>query len=124
MGNEDLNSLYCNYIINSATNSSTITNTYSTNSTYDLYSTGFDLCSALYVLTEDEIMAFVYPCSLRMDKENFKTLIKYVVRFQHFSEKFLIQYLDYLDKETIMAQHKREIISGEYSTVSLYLNVT
>lgn len=57
------------------------------------------------------------------DKDSFEMHVKEAVRSQHFSEEFLIKYLEYLDEKTILKNHYEDIKSGKYSTVALYLEV-
>jgi hypothetical protein len=75
-------------------------------------------------LSEDDIKATLNAAMSRTSDKTLKsTFVKFFVRKTHLSESFLLEYIDYLSKEDIMVQHKREIISGDYSNLLVYMEV-
>jgi hypothetical protein len=48
--------------------------------------------------------------------------IQRVVRSRHFSEEFILEFLEYLSADDVLAAHSFEIMSGKYSSVRLYLD--
>jgi disulfide oxidoreductase YuzD len=90
---------------------------------YDTTETG----QFLTVFTEKEIdhLINVYQSriTLSSEKNRISDILKSVVSRKHFSEKFLLKYFSYLDKDVIMIMHKSDIISGSYAALKLQLNI-
>jgi restriction endonuclease Mrr len=74
----------------------------------------------LETLKEDELDEILEKVKSR-SPELFETLIKDFVRNRHFTEPFLLKYVEYLSKDTIHRRHKEHLISGDYPTLSLLL---
>ena len=73
-------------------------------------------------LTEEEIRELLVKYRERETESNFKRIVRKAVMTYHFSESFLLEYADLLDKDTVCIMHSREIKSGEYSTLkALYM---
>jgi hypothetical protein len=81
-----------------------------------------DFTDIVDVLTEAELRNVIDLYKSRVNKDTFSSFIRTVVAGNHFSEDFLLEYLEDLDKGCIMNRHSRDINSGEYKTVALYLN--
>ncbi len=112
------NNTSSNICIGTATNGSYNTistiSDYVTNSWYNdtvYYSDLFDC------LTESEISDLMYKAQARLSDSTFKRLIKHIVLSYHFSEKFLLEYAEFIDRDVVMRQHKKDIISGEYQAL-------
>ena len=73
-------------------------------------------------LTEEEIRDLLVKYRERETESNFKRILRKAVMSYHFSESFLLEYADLLDKDCVYIMHSREIKSGEYSTLkALYM---
>lgn len=99
---------------NSSYNTIASLSDYVTNSWYndtDCYSDLFDC------LTESEISDLMSKAQTRLSDATFKRLIKQIVLSYHFSEEFLLEYAEFIDKDVVMRQHKKDIISGEYQAL-------
>lgn len=89
---------------------------YSDNHAHDFVSTFFSS------LTEEEIRDLLVKYRERETESNFKRILRKAVTSYHFSESFLLEYADLLDRESVYMMHSREIKSGEYSTLkALYM---
>ena len=75
-------------------------------------------------LKEDELDSLLTTIKDRITEENdiesFRDLIRNLVYERHFSEEFLLKYIDYLTKQIVLIRHASEIKTGEYSQVALY----
>lgn len=100
------------YVTTNATNGS-----YSYN-IYPYYNDNVDLTDIFSVLTEEEIKDILEILHVRMEKADFNRVLKKIVSNGSFSEDFLMEYIDCLDKDVVFINHKRQIMSGEYSTLA------
>lgn len=55
------------------------------------------------------------------DNNLLKDVLNKIVSLRHFSEDFLIKFLDKLTVRSLMEQHSANIKSGEYSQIALYI---
>lgn len=85
---------------------------------YPYYNDNIDISDIFSVLTEKEIEDILKILYVRMEKADFKRVLKKIVSNGSFSEDFLMEYIDCLDKDVVFINHKRQIMSGEYSTLA------
>ena len=77
-------------------------------------------------LSEKEIVEILSKVKSRMkdsDKNSYKTLLGRIVSRRHFSEQFLLDNFEDLDKSDILAKHEADIYSGEYTQLGLLISV-
>ena len=101
--------------------SSYVTTNASSNGYFDVYpyyNNNVDISDVFSVLTEKEIEDILKILYVRMEKTDFKRVLKKIVSNGSFSEDFLMEYIDCLDKDVVFINHKRQIMSGEYSTLA------
>lgn len=86
--------------------------------TYPYYSSTIDITDIFSVLTEEEIKGILKILYVRKEKTDFNRILKKIVSNGSFSEDFLMEYIDCLDKDVVFINHKRQIMSGEYPTLA------
>jgi len=78
--------------------------------------------------TEEEIETFIDKLIERVssDSEDYyqvQQLIRDVVRMNHFSEEFLLKYIQHLAKSDIFVHHRSDIQSGSYKELKLFFEL-
>lgn len=81
------------------------------------YRPDYDMRDLLLCLKEDELLDIVRKAKDRLDEGQFKKQLKMIVYEYHLSEDFLLEFIDFLDKDTVLHQHRRDITSGEYESL-------
>lgn len=96
-------------------------NYYNTISSYTATCYSYDtipVSTIFSVLTEEEIKTLLEIIHPRLDSGEFRKILKNVVQNSVFSEEFLLEYAEYLDKDVVMSLHGRLIKSGQYPTLA------
>lgn len=78
--------------------------------------------------TEEEIEIFIDKLIERVssDSEDYyqvQQIIRDVVRMNHFSEEFLLKYIQHLAKSDIFVHHRSDIQSGSYKELKLFFEL-
>ena len=75
-------------------------------------------------LSDDEILTFLDSAISRMENPlDRKNAVRLIIRKQHFSEDFILHYIDYLDIEDIKVRHYRDMVTGGYHNLLLMLEL-
>jgi hypothetical protein len=109
------NSNYNTYTTATATYPYNIIDKMSSDSSW--YRPDYDMRELLLCLKEDELLDVVRKAKDRLDERQFKKQLKMIVYEYHFSEDFLLEFIDFLDKDIVLHQHRRDITSGEYESL-------
>jgi len=100
-------------------------NTYTIGSSIDYsnfinYSPEAQLKDFIEYFKEDELCEILDRILASASENDFKKIIRTIVRSRHFSEEFLSKYLSYLTKGDILQMHRGDIKSSSYPTICLY----
>lgn len=115
---------YTDSILNIDTNGITTaaSNYYSNVSSYTTTCYSYDtipVSTIFSVLTEEETKTLLEIIHSRLDSGEFRKILKNVVQNSVFSEEFLLEYAEYLDKDVVMIHHGRLIKSGQYPALAV-----
>lgn len=75
----------------------------------------------LYLKEEEISEIFNKIVERESDSEKIKSIVSRVVRVRHFSEEFLLEYIQYMDISDITVMHNADIKSGEYPNIALMI---
>lgn len=75
----------------------------------------------LYLKEEEISEIFNKIVERESDSEKIKSIVSRVVRVRHFSEEFLLEYIQYMDMNDITVMHNADIKSGEYPNIALII---
>lgn len=78
-------------------------------------------------LKEEELLEMLAKIVKRAetnnDKDTIKSVTSEIIRSRHFSESFLLNFVEYVSRDDIMVHHEDNIMSGEYSTLALVYEI-